>query len=58
VIFKNEAGLEFDCDVVGFSKDASFYGRFIHTVMHCTDGSGDAWWFPDRPDELRHFEEK
>jgi len=57
VIFTNEAGIEYDCDVVGFSKDTSFYGRFIHHVSHGTDGNGNAWWFPNRTEEFRHFEE-
>jgi len=53
VIFTNEYGLEFEMDVVGYSKDTEFYGRFIHTVTHGTDGNGSAWWFPHRPEELR-----
>jgi len=52
VIYTNEAGIKFDMDVVGFSKDANFYGRFIHLVRHKSDGDGSAWWFPHHPSEL------
>lgn len=53
VIFTNQAGIEFDMDIVGFSQNTEFYGRFIHTIRHNTDGSGSAWWFPQAPSELR-----
>lgn len=52
VIFTNEYGLKFEMEVVGFAKDSSFQGRFIHTIRAGTDGSGSAWWFPHRPSEL------
>lgn len=52
VIFTNEYGLKFDMDVAGFSKDDSFYGKFIHLVSHGSDGSGNAWWFPHSLEEI------
>lgn len=58
VIFTNDYGLEFEMDVIGFSEDTSFQGRFIHTIVHGTDGKGSAWWFPHRPSELRAYENR
>ena len=52
VIYTNDNGLKFDMEVVGFSKDASFYGRFIHLIAHKTNGDGSAWWSPHHPSEL------
>jgi len=52
VIYTNDYGLRFDCDVIGFAEDTSFQGRFIHLVRHGRDGSGSAWWFPHLPSEL------
>lgn len=53
VIYTNEFGVSFEMDVVGFAKDTSFYGRFIHLVRSGTDGSGSAYWFPHSPEELK-----
>jgi hypothetical protein len=53
VTYTNDAGLKFDMDVVGFSEDDRFYGRFIHLVRHGSDGEGSAWWFPHHPSEVR-----
>ncbi len=52
VVYTNEAGIKFDMDVVGFSADTNFYGRFIHLVRHGSNGDGSAWWFPHHPSEL------
>lgn len=52
VIYTNEYGVKFDEDVVGFSKDSSFQGGFIHIVRHGTDGDGNAWWYPHHPSVL------
>ena len=52
VIYTNEAGIKFDMDVVGFSGDTNFYGKFIHLVRHGSNGDGNAWWFPHHPSEL------
>jgi hypothetical protein len=56
VCFTNEYGLQFDCDVIGFSEDSSFQGRFIHLARRGYDVNGSAWWFPHRPDELAHIQ--
>lgn len=55
VIYTNDYGLKFDMDVIGFSKDASFYGRFIHLARHGRDVNGSAWWYPHAPHELVHY---
>jgi hypothetical protein len=55
VEFTNEAGLKFTEIVIGFAKDASFYGSFIHITPRLTPlgEPTDAWWFPHKPSELR-----
>jgi len=52
VIYTNDAGIKFDMDIIGFSKDITLYGRFIHLVRRNTNGEGNAWWFPHHPKEL------
>lgn len=52
VVFTNENGVSFEMDIIGFAKDDSFYGRFIHLIRSGTDGSGSAWWFPCAPKEI------
>lgn len=53
VIYRNDYGVEFEMEVVGFAKDDSLYGRFIHLIRHGTNGDGSAWWFPHHPSELK-----
>lgn len=51
VTYTNEEGLQFPgMIVIGFSRDDSFYGRFIHIAR--PSGDPGAWWFPHRRDEL------
>lgn len=52
VIYTNDAGLKFDMEVIGFSNNDSFQGRFIHLVRAGHTGDGNAWWFPHHPQEL------
>lgn len=52
VLYTNEFGVSFEMEVVGYSPDTSFYGRFIHLITAGTDGSGSAYWFPHTPEEL------
>lgn len=47
VTFTNDCGVSFPGKkVIGFAKDDSFHGRFIHL-------SKDAYWFPVRADQIR-----
>ena len=55
VIFTNEYGLKFDDEVIGFSKDAEFYGKFIHLMRYGGTPEGGAWWFPHSPMELKKW---
>ena len=44
VIYTNDYGVKFKMDIIGFSKDTSFYGRFIHLKPHeYEDEDGSAW---------------
>ena len=56
VVYRNDYGVQFDCEVAGFSADpVSFgeYGKFIHIIRRGTDGSGCAWWMAHGENELR-----
>jgi hypothetical protein len=47
VSFTNENGVTFNgLKVVGFAKDDSFYGRYIHLDT-------SSYWFPHSPGELK-----
>ena len=52
VIYTNDAGLKFDCDIIGFSENTDFYGRFIHLKEHGKTETGSCWWFPHLPTEI------
>lgn len=46
VTFTNDYGVSFDgLEVIGFSDDDTFYGRFIHLDTDC-------YWFPVSPDSI------
>ena len=50
VTYTNEFGVQFQgMVVIGFARDNSFYGRFIHLTGPEHPG---AYWFPVRRDEL------
>ncbi|GHA65961.1 hypothetical protein GCM10009007_03000 [Formosimonas limnophila] len=50
VTFTNENGVKFDdCVVIGFS-DQHGYGRTVHILSAEHD---DAYWFPNKPEELK-----
>lgn len=55
VIYTNEYGISFEMEVIGFAKNDSFYGRYIHLIRAGTDGKGSAWWFPSHPDEVTAY---
>ena len=47
VTYTNEFGVSFENQkIIGFAKDDSFYGRFVHL-------SKGAYWFPVRPSQLK-----
>lgn len=53
VTYTNEYGGKFPgLVVIGFARDDSFYGRFIH-IAYPDDPDSGAWWFPHRRDELK-----
>lgn len=57
VIYTNDAGIEFEMIVVGFTDRKDWPedylpGRFINISQNET-GEGSAWWFPHKPSELR-----
>lgn len=56
VVFTNEYGLSFDCQIIGFADEVEdFNGGFIHLIRHGkTSENGSAWWFPHAPSELAH----
>lgn len=50
VTYINENGAQFPgMIVIGFARDDSFYGRFIHLT---SPDHSNAYWFPHRRDEL------
>ncbi len=51
VIFTNQFGNKFNMQIIGFSADDSFYGRFIHTIPEIGMDKG-AYWFPHRLSEI------
>lgn len=54
VIFTNEFGVSFRMEVIGYAKDSSFQGRFIYLRRPDLPIEGSGWWFPHRPNELKH----
>ena len=59
VIYTNDYGVKFKMDIIGFSKDTSFYGRFIHLKRHeHEDVDGCAWWCPCSPQEITPIDTK
>ena len=59
VIFTNDFGIEFEEEVIGYSKyDPMYtrYGHFIHIIP--TSGLEEAFWYPHRENQLRKIETK
>ena len=53
VIFTNDYGVQFEEEVIGYSKTDPMYtkyGHFIHLLP--TNGTEEAFWYPHRENQL------
>ena len=53
VIYTNDYGVSFDMKVIGFSKQVTTFGGVVHLIgLEKETENGDAWWYPNRIDQI------